>query len=153
MLLINPGKMKKAFGTIFKQREIVLVPFPYSDLSTTKKRPVLIISNDDYNSQFDDVLVCVITSNQYKDDYSIGLDNDDLEIGILPELSIVKTHKLFTIHKSMIIRKFSIVKPEYYTQVGQLIIKLIKSKQLLQSQDTTEIEEIIKPTEKDFIDK
>ena len=54
---------------MYKQREIVLVPFPYSDLSSTKRRPVLIVSNDDYNQMFQDVVVCVITSNQQTDDY------------------------------------------------------------------------------------
>lgn len=82
---------------MYKQREIVLVPFPYSDLSSTKRRPVLIISNNDYNNDFPDILVCVITSNLFKDDYSVLLNDDDLEIGILPEQSIIKCHKLFTI--------------------------------------------------------
>lgn len=48
------------------QREIVLVPFSYSDIRTTKKRPVLIVSNDAYNRQFDDVIVCVIPQAKKK---------------------------------------------------------------------------------------
>jgi len=98
----------------YKQREIVLVPFPYSDLTSTKRRPVLIISNDDYNRKFHDVVVCVITSNQFKDSYSIELENEDLEIGVLPESSIVRVHKLFTIHQSKIIKKFSLVKKRIF---------------------------------------
>ncbi len=134
--------MSQVLGTQYKQREIVLVPFPFSDLSTTKKRPVLIVSNNDYNNRFEDILVCVITSNLYKDDYSIDLQNNDLEIGILPELSVVKAHKLFTIHKSMIIKKFSVVKFEYYLQIEQMLIKLINSKQLSQNDINTNIENI-----------
>ena len=68
----------------YNQREIVLVPFPYSDLSATKKRPVPIISNNNYNSTFQDVVVCVITSNLFKDEYSINLSNEDLETGMMP---------------------------------------------------------------------
>ena len=120
--------MNRMNGTMYKQREIVLVPFPYSDLSSAKRRPVLIISNDDYNRKFHDVVVCVITSNQYKDDYSLALENKDLEIGVLPESSIVKAHKLFTIHQSKIIRKFSLVKSEYFEQVADKIKSLIKPK-------------------------
>jgi len=111
----------------YNQREIVLVPFPYSDLSATKKRPVIIVSNSDYNLKHEDIVVCVITSNQYKDDFSVDLENEDLEIGILPETSVVKVHKLFTIHKSKIIRKFSSVKPEYYPKIEKLINKLVAS--------------------------
>ncbi len=102
------------------------MPFPYSDLSSTKRRPVLIVSNDSYNNTFDDVLVCIITSNLRKDEYSVTLSNDDLEIGVLPESSVVKSHKLFTIHKEKIIKTFSLVKEEFFSQVNQKIKDLIK---------------------------
>lgn len=113
-------------GIIYKQREIVLVPFPYSDLSTTKRRPVLIISNNDYNNAFNDVLVCVITSNQFQEEFSVRLENEDLEIGVLPESSVVKTHKLFTINKTKILKKFSVIKPEFYDQIKDKIEVLIQ---------------------------
>jgi mRNA-degrading endonuclease toxin of MazEF toxin-antitoxin module len=43
-----------------KQGDIVLIPVPFTDLSNKKQRPVLIISNDDYNQMTDDVLVVAI---------------------------------------------------------------------------------------------
>lgn len=115
-------------GIKYKQREIVLVPFPYSDLTNSKRRPVLIVSNNEYNDSFHDVLVCVITSNLSQDSYSVNLENDDLEIGNLPESSIVKTHKLFTIHQTKILRKFSIVKSEYFDKIADKIKDLIDQK-------------------------
>ncbi len=120
--------MKNQAGTKYRQKEIVLVPFPYSDLSASKKRPVLIISNNTYNSKYDDVVVCVITSNRYLDDYSVCLTNNDLETGILPEQSIVKAHKLFTIHKDKIIKKFSEVNDLYFDGVYKKVIELIENK-------------------------
>ena len=112
---------------MYKQREIVLVPFPYSDLSSNKRRPVLIVSSDNYNKNFPDVVVCVITSNLHKDGYSVELENnEDLEIGVLPESSIVKAHKLFTIHQDKIIKKFSLVKGEYFEKVADKIKHLIE---------------------------
>jgi len=113
---------------MYKQRQIVLVPFPYSDLSSTKRRPVLVVSNDSYNSAFDDVLVCVITSNLRKDEYSVTLSNDDLEIGVLPESSVVKSHKLFTIHKDKILKTFGLVKAEYFQHVAEKINELIEQR-------------------------
>lgn len=111
-------------GIQYNQREIVLVPFPYSDLSSSKKRPALVISNNDYNQKFDDVVVCVITSNLFKDDYSVTLNNTDLEYGILPEDSVIKLHKLFTIEKSRILKKFSIVNLSYFKKLIPLLNKL-----------------------------
>lgn len=112
---------------MYKQGDIVLVPFPYSDLSSTKRRPVLIISNNSYNQNFRDVLVCAITSNLHIDAYSVALENENLEVGILPESSIVKAHKLFTIHQEKIIKKFSLVKAEYLQQVTDKIKHLIET--------------------------
>ncbi len=103
----------------------MLVPFPYSDLTSTKRRPVLIISNDNYNQQFHDV-VCVITSNKQKDSYSVELEDGDLELGVLPESSVVKAHKLFTVHQTKIIKKFSVVKVKYFEKIADKIKHLIK---------------------------
>lgn len=102
------------------------MPFPYSDLTGSKRRPVLVVSNDKYNQTFQDTLVCVITSNLRPDDFSVCLDNDDLEVGILPEKSSVKAHKLFTIHQNKIIRKFSVVTDAYFAKVTEKIQKLIR---------------------------
>jgi mRNA interferase MazF len=101
-------------GIKSRQKDIVLVPFPYSDLSSSKRRPVLVVSNDDYNRRFHDVLVCVITSSPRKDAYSLDIENDDLEIGVIPERSLVKAHKLFTIHQDKVIKKFSVVKDDFF---------------------------------------
>ncbi len=91
---------------MYKQREIVLVPFPYSDLSFSKRRPVVVISNNNYNKAFPDVLICVVTSNIFKDEYSVDLSDSDLESGILPEKSIIKCHKLFTVEQNQIVSRF-----------------------------------------------
>ncbi len=109
-----------------KQREIVLVPFPFSDLSYSKRRPVLIISNNSYNSRFSDILVCVITSNLYKDEFSVVLNDLDLEVGILPEKSVIKCNKLFTIEQSQILKRFSVVGERKFEEVCNVIRELIQ---------------------------
>jgi len=111
---------------MYKQREIVLVPFPYSDLSSTKRRPVWVVSNNRYNTAFPDILVCVITSNLYKDDYSVELSNNDLEMGMLPELSVIKCHKLFTIDQTRILRRFSIITEKKLEEVVGVLEKLVE---------------------------
>ena len=111
---------------MYKQREIVLVPFPYSDLSSSKRRPVLIISNNNYNKNYPDIVVSVITSNLFKDDYSVELYNEDLELGMLPEPSIIKCHKLFTIEQSQVLKRFSIVKEKKFDEVIMFLTKLIQ---------------------------
>ena len=111
---------------MYKQREIVLVPFPYSDLSSTKRRPVLIVSNNLYNTAFPDILVCVNTSYLYKDEYSVELSNNDLEMGMLPDLSVIKCHKLFTIEQTRILRRFSIIAEKKFEEVVAVLEKLVE---------------------------
>ena len=118
--------MSQALGTVYKQREIVLVPFPYSDLSSVKRRPVLIISNDKYNEQYKDVLVCVITSKIYQDNYSVEISNEELEYGFLAEPSCIKAHKIFLVNKSLIIKKFSVLSKKCFFEVVHIINNLIK---------------------------
>lgn len=92
-------------GMIVKQRDIVLIPFPYSDLSTSKKRPVLIISNERYNERNKDIICCAITSSDKYLNDGVQIDNLDLDEGSLKVKSTVKPGKIYSIHKERIIRK------------------------------------------------
>jgi mRNA-degrading endonuclease toxin of MazEF toxin-antitoxin module len=72
-------------------------------------------------------VVCVITSNIFKDEYSLSLLNENLEVGVLPESSVVKVHKLFTIDKKRILKKFSVVTPDYLDTVKKILYKLFSN--------------------------
>lgn len=89
-------------GTIFEQGEIVIVPFPFSDLSSIKQRPVLVLLKNSYNNNSDDIITCGITSNLKDTLCSILIDNNNLEIGNLPKQSRIKVDKLFTIEKNIV---------------------------------------------------
>jgi mRNA interferase MazF len=75
------------FGTMYKQGDILLIPFPYSDLTSTKQRPVLVLSNTYYNESYQDIVVAAITSNITEKVYSIHIDTDDLDEGHLKAAS------------------------------------------------------------------
>lgn len=47
----------------FKQGEVILVPFPFSDQTITKQRPAVIVSSNEYNAKRADVIIAAITSN------------------------------------------------------------------------------------------
>ena len=66
---------------MIEQRDLLLVPFPFSDQSGRKVRPVIVISNNEFNRHSDDVLVVGVTSNISKDKYTINLSSKDLEEG------------------------------------------------------------------------
>jgi mRNA interferase MazF len=91
-------------GTNAKQRDIVLINFPFSDLSTSKRRPAIIISNSSYNTNNDDVIFCAITSNPINCPGCVPINNSDLEKGYLKYESQIKPTKVFTLNKSLILK-------------------------------------------------
>ena len=84
----------------------------------------MVISNDEYNQKFEDILVCAITSNVHKDIYSTDLQQEHLKNGILPEASVVKVHKIVSLHQSLVIKKFGEVTDDYFKEVIKMLHKL-----------------------------
>ena len=95
--------------TVYKKGDIVLVPFPFTNLKTIKKRPGLIISPDEYNTKAD-VVIAFITSNLKVEprigDYLIK----EWEQANLPKPSLLRM-KFATIDKSIIVKKLGRLTP------------------------------------------
>jgi len=58
-----------------EQGDVLLIPIPFTDLSSRKRRPVIVISNDAYNRRTADIVVVAMTSNPAPADYSIQVDD------------------------------------------------------------------------------
>ncbi len=72
--------------------DVVVVLFPYSDLSGHKRRPVLVLAT----AEFDNLILCQITSKAYSSTHAIPIANADFANGGLPIKSYVRPDKLFT---------------------------------------------------------
>src|SRR5437899_3020971 len=86
--------------TSYKRGDVVLVPFPFTDLSSAKQRPALVVSADVFNSTRDDVLVAAITSHipaQFAAD-EFMIPGDELAVCGLPKPSILRLSKLVALH-------------------------------------------------------
>ena len=109
---------------MYEQKEIVLIPFPYSDLTLSKKRPALIISNEKIN-KMQDRICCLITTKPHKNDLKI---NDDyFEEGTLPFKSFIKPHRIFTIQENIIIKRLCKINNTLHKLVVDKINEYIKS--------------------------
>ena len=117
--------MMKSGQVIYNQGDIVLVPFPFSDLSSSKIRPVLIISKKSYNNIYLDVIVCGITSNLKPTEYSVFLEQENLDVGILKINSKIKVDAITALEKSIILKSIGRVKEEILIKVKDMIIDLI----------------------------
>ncbi len=65
------------------QGDILLVPIPFTDLTSQKRRPVIVISNNSYNQKTTDIIVVAMTSNPAEAEYSFTITSSDLEKGTL----------------------------------------------------------------------
>jgi len=114
-----------ASGTPFEQGEILIVPFPFSDLSGTKQRPVLVISKLSYNKKAEDIITCGITSNLKDSGFSILIENKDLERGQIPKPSRIKVDKLFTLEKSIVKKRIAKINAKIMDNVKKEFLNLI----------------------------
>ncbi len=80
------------------RRSVVLVPFPFSDLSTRKLRPALVLADAGRG----DWLLCQITSKPYGDPVAVELAAADFDVGGLQIVSQARPLKLFTAHESLL---------------------------------------------------
>lgn len=94
-------------GMIVNQREIVLMPIPYSNFSKYKKRPVVILSNKEFNSKNEDIICCILTSNPRDYRGTIKINTKDLESGNLRYESRIKSNRILTADKKLIIKKLA----------------------------------------------
>lgn len=89
-----------------EQRAIVLIPVPFSDLSSIKRRPVLVLSNTAYNRGADDILVAAITSNLIAVAPGTIIMASDLSEGSLPVDSYVRVDKLYSLSCDIVIKQY-----------------------------------------------
>jgi len=110
---------------IINQREVVLLPYPFSDLEERKFRPALVISNDFYNKKFEDCIMVPLTSVLKEEPFSIILTQNDLAAGKLMKTSRIKVDKVFSVKKSLISRKIGIINQKIFEKVKEEFKKLV----------------------------
>jgi mRNA-degrading endonuclease toxin of MazEF toxin-antitoxin module len=101
----------------YPRGSVVLVPFPFTDLSGRKRRPALVVSPDGFHEE--DLILCAITSHVPEDlaGHEVLLEPTDMFDRQLPKRSVVKVGKLFTMHQRLIAVHFGTVKDEKVREV------------------------------------
>jgi len=102
---------------------VVLVPFPFSDLSNSKKRPAVVVASAGRG----DWILCQITSNPYSDPNHIPLDSKDFIHGGLQIRSYARPAKLFTANESLIILEAGHLTADALQLIRNQIITLLSA--------------------------
>lgn len=97
----------------FVKGDVLVIEYPYSDLKTYKKRPVLIIKVP----KGDDIIVVQITSSSYEKSVEIPLSNNDFKQGNLNRESFIRIDKISSIERSLIKYKLGSLKQEKFNNI------------------------------------
>jgi len=104
----------------FVKGQVVVVPFPFSDLSDAKRRPALIVATPGG----DDIILSQITSQKRKDMYAIGLTAEDFQEGGLPVMSYIRPDRLFSADESLVLYQTGTIMQEKMKEVETVIVHL-----------------------------
>ena len=107
----------------FVKGDVIVTPFPFSDLKSTIRRPALVVAN----LKGDDVILCQITSKKHSDPYQILLNQKDFSEGNLSVNSFIKPSILFTLRDSIIIYRIGKISKNKIKEVEDKICSIIRS--------------------------
>ena len=102
---------------------VVLVPFPFSDLSQAKLRPAIVLADVGR----DDWILCQITSNPYGDPRAVSLASADFAAGSLHIASYARPGKLFTAHRRLMVTRVGQLKTEPFEHIVEAVIHILRS--------------------------
>ena len=101
---------------------VVLVPFPFSDLSQAKLRPAVALASAGRG----DWILCQITSNPYGDSRAIELSDASLATGSLRLTSYARPGKLFTANHNLIVRQVGSLNEEHFNRIVDAVINILR---------------------------
>jgi mRNA interferase MazF len=103
--------------------DVVVLPFPFSDLSKAKKRPALVLAA----LPGDDIILCQIASAETQDTDSVVLGETDFLEGRLSRTSHVRPNRIFTAARQIILYRAGHLKKAKIEEIVEATIRIIRS--------------------------
>jgi mRNA interferase MazF len=111
---------------MLRQGDIVLIPVPFTDLSSKKRRPVIVISNDQYNRTTTDMVIVAMTSNPARAEYGFVISSSDLDSGRLNRPGTIRVDKVYTLSQSLITANFGRVNVSVMERIVNVLLGLVQ---------------------------
>lgn len=102
--------------------QVVLVPFPFSDLSKSKLRPAVVLASAGRG----DWILCQVTSKPYGDHQSIPVSDADFSNGSLKVDSVVRPGKLFTANAALMVAQVGTLNDSALQRILEGVIALLR---------------------------
>ena len=107
-----------------RQKGVVLLSYPFSDIKKRKVRPAVIVSNNVLNKKSDDCIMVPLTTVIKDEPYSVLISQRDLAFGKLIKLSRIRVDKIFSVEKKLILKKIGILNDKTFAKVKREIAKM-----------------------------
>jgi len=107
----------------FVKGDVVVAPFPFSDLSANKKRPALVVCA----LTGDDVILCQITTRNVGDGYALPLSAADFTAGQLSHDSNIRPNRLFTADSKIVLYRAGALTAEKTQEVISRVIQIVSA--------------------------
>ena len=101
--------------------QVVIVRFPFSDLTASKLRPAVVLAD----AGRDDWILCQITSQPYGDARAIRLEVGDIERGSLRQTSFARPGKLFTAHATLVTGQVGHLKAGKFATIREAVKRMM----------------------------
>ena len=106
----------------FVKGDVVVLPFPFSDLSQTKRRPALVVAEAGGN----ELLLCQITSKAVRDQHGVALDAVDFQAGSLKKPSNVRPNRVFTADAGIVLYVAGHVSSKKTNEVVEELVAILR---------------------------
>jgi mRNA interferase MazF len=107
----------------FVKGDVIVIPFPFSDLSAAKRRPALVLAP----LTGDDIILCLITSRAVADSYAMPITGSDFASGGLRHDSNVRPNRLFTADSNIILYRAGSLSASKVDEVIDRIVQILRS--------------------------
>ena len=107
----------------FVKGDVVVVLFPFSDLSSAKKRPAVVVADLPGN----DVVLCMVTGQAVRDSNAIALEDTDFDSGSLQKPSNIRPNRLFTADGTLVDYRVGVLSPSKINDVTEAIIAILRN--------------------------
>lgn len=101
---------------------VVLVPFPFSDLSQSKLRPAVVLAD----AERGDWILCQVTSKPYADTRAVKLTDEDFDRGSLRFISYARPAKLFTALETLFVAEAAVLTAKSLKRITDEVVSVIQ---------------------------
>lgn len=102
--------------------DVVVIPFPFSDLTQSKRRPSLVLAT----LEGEDLILCQITSQATTDRHAVAIEDSDFESGGLKLASYVRPLRIFTADRKIVLYKIGHLKRAKLLEVVDKVVHVLR---------------------------